>query len=147
MLACRKAIPGHIPGSLDLTVTLTAILSASSDNIRYVKMGKMTMVEISMRFSFMVLRGAYSGTRRAYNASMDETKDSYVSRDEAARLLGITPPQVSRLLKRGLLQGLPPTDWQISLASIELAKATPRIGGWRKGRARKSLNDITTEQS
>jgi len=72
------------------------------------------------------------------NIASDE---AYVSRAEAARLLGLSAPQVSRLLKSGVLQGLAPVDWRISIASIEACKASPRPRGWKKGRARKPITE------
>lgn len=67
----------------------------------------------------------------------NENDSEYVSREEAARLLGLSAPQVSRLLKAGILRGLPAVGVRVSLESIEACKELKRPAGWPKGKARK----------
>lgn len=44
---------------------------------------------------------------------------AYVSIDEAARMLGIDRTGISKLLKRGRLHGIAPTEWRVSVGSIQ----------------------------
>lgn len=64
------------------------------------------------------------------------TGPEYVSVEAAAERLGLSAGMVRRLLRDGKLQGLPPTDWQVELASVTAYKPGQR--GRPKGAANNS---------